>query len=197
VAAAPDAPSPHASRLDVPRLVITGSESTGKTSLAQELAAALRTLWVPEYARTYAEAVARELTALDVEPIARGQVAAEDAGMAEWQARHVGVRQPPPLILDTDLLSTTVYAEYYYGACPAWIAEAARARLGALYLRCLPDLPWEDDGVRDLPHARQRLDDAFSTRLHEYGANVVPIAGTGGKRLALAQATVERWLATR
>jgi nicotinamide riboside kinase len=181
----------------VPRLVITGSESTGKTSLASALAAALGTLWVPEFARTYAESVTHELTAADVEPIARGQRAAEDEGMAEWRERHAGEGQPPPLILDTDLLSTTVYAEHYYGACPPWIAEAARTRLAALYLRCLPDLPWEADGVRDQPHARQRLDDAFSARLHEYGATVVPIAGTGDERLTMALAAVARWRGQR
>lgn len=192
-AAAPPARSPWAPHFPVPRVVITGSESTGKTSLAGALALALGTHWLPEHARIHAESVVRELTAHDVEPIARGQLAAEERAMADWRARHAIDGEGPPLILDTDLLSTTVYAEHYYGACPAWIAEAAQARLAPLYLRCLPDLPWEPDGVRDQPHARQRLDDAFSARLHEYGARVVPIAGSGALRLARALDAVRDW----
>ena len=61
--------------------------------------------WVREYARQYAE-THLPLTAADVEPIARGQIAGEDAARG------------PLVILDTDLISTVVYARHYYGACP-------------------------------------------------------------------------------
>jgi NadR type nicotinamide-nucleotide adenylyltransferase len=37
----------------VRRIVVTGPESTGKTTLAQGLAERLATTWVPEYARAY------------------------------------------------------------------------------------------------------------------------------------------------
>ena len=61
----------------VTRLVVTGSESTGKTTLARELATHFGSVWVAEQARTYAERVNRELTAEDVSPIASEQIAAE------------------------------------------------------------------------------------------------------------------------
>jgi len=83
----------------VPRIVVIGSESTGKTTLAAQLAQAMGTLWVPEYSRVYAEQVQRMLTAADVEPIARGQVAAENAGEAAWRARFASAHRPPPVIL--------------------------------------------------------------------------------------------------
>jgi len=102
------------------RIVVTGSESTGKTTLARTLALELRAPWVPEFARDYAAARGGVLSAADVEPIARGQVAREDAAMAALGDRGV-------LVLDTDLVSTTVYAEHYYGRCPAWIALVPRA----------------------------------------------------------------------
>jgi NadR type nicotinamide-nucleotide adenylyltransferase len=172
------------------RVVVTGSESTGKTTMAAQLAQSLQTVWVPEFSRRYAESVGRPLSAYDVEPIAHGQLAEEESAVAAWRSAFARASQAPPLVLDTDLVSTTVYAEHYYGACPAWIATAARERLGALYLLCEPDLPWEADGIRDQPAARAALHRAFVDRLREYGARVVPIVGVGPERLQSALGAV-------
>ena len=98
------------------RIVVTGSESTGKTTLARDLAAHFGAQWVPEQSRSYAERVRRELKADDVAPIASEQIAAEDAALVE----AIRTRRRW-LFLDTDLLSTVVYARHYYGSCPAWI----------------------------------------------------------------------------
>lgn len=173
-----------------PLVVVTGSESTGKTTLAAQLAKALGSAWVPEYSRTYAESVQRPLTADDVAPIARGQVAAEEQAFALWSATWGADATWPPLVLDTDLISTTVYAEHYYGACPDWIMRAARERVGSLYLLCEPDLPWSADGVRDQPSAREQLHAAFRLRLHEFGVTVASVGGSGPARLTAAMAAV-------
>jgi len=181
----------------VPRVVVTGGESTGKTTLAMQLAVALSTTWVPEFSRTYAEQLQRPLTSDDVSAIASGQRAAEDAAIEAWTSVHDPNADWPPLILDTDLVSTTVYAEHYYGACPSWIVEAARERLAPLYLLCEPDLPWLPDGVRDRPEARRQLHRSFLDRLHDFGAHVVPVAGAGANRLEVALAGVRGWRAAR
>lgn len=177
----------------VPRVVVTGSESTGKTTLAGQLALALATLWVPEFSREYAEQAQRELTAADVAPIARGQMRGEEEGMDAWRTRFASHEAPPPLILDTDLVSTTVYAEHYYGHCPAWIMEAAWERRGDLYLLCAPDLPWVADGVRDQAQMRASLDAAFRARLGEFGVAVEEVPGPGAQRLERALTAVGRW----
>lgn len=174
-----------------PLVVVTGSESTGKTTLAAQLADALGSAWVPEYSRAYAEAVHRPLTADDVSPIARGQVAAEDEALARWSTTWGANAAWPPLVLDTDLISTTVYAEHYYGSCPDWIMSAARARVGSLYLLCEPDLPWSADGVRDQPSARERLHAAFRNRLVDFAVTVAPIRGRGPARLTAAMLAVD------
>lgn len=171
------------------RIVVTGSECTGKTTLARELAAALHVPWIPEYARDYAEGRAAALTAHDVEPIARGQVAREDSIIAHGDADGL-------VVLDTDLVSTTVYAEYYYGSCPPWIMDEARRRLGQLYLLCAPDIPWHADGVRDQPEARTELHARFAARLRELRARVLPVSGLGDRRLQHALAAVRGWRAT-
>ncbi|RYE93236.1 MAG: transcriptional regulator, partial [Myxococcales bacterium] len=61
------------------RVCVFGPESTGKSTLAARLAAHYATVCVPEYARTYLEARAGHLTADDLEPIARGQLASDEA----------------------------------------------------------------------------------------------------------------------
>lgn len=177
---------PDAPRVAPLRIVVSGSESTGKTTLARELADWLDTAWVPEYSRTYAESHP-VLTAADVEPIARGTLAAEaDAARI---ARH-GV-----LVLDTDLASTLVYAHHYYDIEPAWIADAWRARAPALYLLCHPDVPWIADGVRDQPAERERLHAMFAAQLHASGAPVTDVRGADwNERAAIARAAVSRVL---
>lgn len=164
------------------RVVVSGSECTGKTTLASELAARLGAPWSPESARAYAERIGRELTADDVEPIARQQIAAEDAAEARAAA---GL-----LVCDTDLVSTVVYARHYYGACPAWVEAAARARRGDLYLLLRPDVPWVADGVRDRPRDREELHALFEAALHACGARVATIRGAWDERRVAAEAAV-------
>ena len=170
-------------------IVVTGSECTGKTTLALELAARFEAPCSHEFAREYLERKAAPLVDADVEPIARGQVEGEDAAMA---------RASDVVVKDTDLVSTVVYARHYYSACPDWIARAARERLGDLYLLLHPDVPWVADGLqRDRPAERMKLHALFSDRLGNVGARVVDITGDWPARRALAFAAVESLLSRR
>jgi len=167
------------------RVVVTGSECTGKTTLAADLARQFETVWVAEYAREYLDrkvaTAGLPLDASDVAPIARGQIAAEDRGAA--MAKNL-------LVLDTDLMSTTVYARHYYGACPAWIEQAARDRRADLYLLCDIDVPWVADSVRDRPLQREHMHALFVEALDALGAPYVTIRGSWADRLATAVAAV-------
>jgi len=171
------------------RVVVTGSECTGKTTLAGDLARQFGTVWVAEYAREYLDrkvaTTGLPLDERDVEPIARGQIVAEDRGAAT--AKRL-------LVLDTDLVSTTVYARHYYGACPAWIDQAARDRRGDLYLLCDIDVPWVADSVRDRPHHREHIHALFVEALDTLGAPYVLIRGSWAARLTTAVAAVSEVL---
>ncbi len=159
------------------RIVATGSESTGKTSLAEELARHYRAELVPEFVREYAETRHGVIEFSDHGPIARGQIAVEDAALASGN---------PIIVQDTDLLSTVVYCEHYFGKCPAWIAEAAVDRAPDLYLLCEIDVPWVADGVRDRGHMRETMQQLFRDAVKESGAPVAAITGSRSERLARA-----------
>ena len=174
----------------IPVVTVTGSESTGKTTLAQDLAEHFGTVWVPEYAREHAaaqRALGRTLDPSDVDPIARGQMAVEDSGLATANGL---------LVLDTDLVSTVVYARHYYGDCPAWVEQAARERRADLYLLCDIDVPWVADPARDLPHLREHMHPLFTAALDALGGRHVTIRGPWRERLASAIAATRSVIPT-
>lgn len=164
------------------KVVLIGSECTGKTTLAADLARHYDASWVPEYVRGYAEAKRGPLDASDVEPIARGQIAAQGAALE--RARNL-------LLLDTDLLSTVVYAEHYYGSCPEWISALALARRADLYLLCDIDISWTPDPQRDRPDDREAMQALFRGALIARGFRFVEIRGDRRERFLAARQAID------
>jgi NadR type nicotinamide-nucleotide adenylyltransferase len=173
------------------RVVVTGPECTGKTTLAATLGAEFDAPWLGEAAREYAADARREGRQLGldtVEPIARRAVAAEDAAL---------LAGPALLVLDTDLISTVVYSRHYYGTASEWLVAEARARRGDLYLLCAPDIPWTADGIRDRPEGREAMFTLFRYVLAEFGATVVEIRGQGDARKVACATPVRALIAER
>jgi NadR type nicotinamide-nucleotide adenylyltransferase len=167
------------------KIVLTGSESTGKSEIARALGARLRAPvsreFVREFVKTREPSGSKTIDFGDHGPIARGQMAVEDAAIAE--ARDV-------VILDTDLVSTVVYCRHYFGRAPDWIVEEARKRAGDLYLLMRPDVPWVADGVRDRPERREELHDLFHSQLEEFALPFVEIGGEWSERVQRAMNAV-------
>jgi len=159
------------------RVVLTGSESTGKTTLAAELARHYDAALVPEFVRQFAEAKGGVIEFSDHGPIARGQMALEDGQIALGR---------PVVVQDTDLLSTVVYCKHYFGRAPDWIIDEAAARAPDLYLLCEIDLPWIADGVRDRGHLREEMQQLFRDAAMSSGAPVAFVRGDAPERLERA-----------
>jgi NadR type nicotinamide-nucleotide adenylyltransferase len=173
-----------------PRVVVlTGAESTGKTTLSARLAAHYTVPWGPEFVRGYADAKGAPLDATDVEPIARGQIALEDGILAAALTARARA-----VVLDTDLLSTAVYARHYYGDCPPWIERAVIRRRADLYLLCHPDVAWVADPQRDGPEARAVIHELFVAKLAAIGARVVDVRGDWEERERRARGMVDALL---
>lgn len=164
------------------RIVLTGSESTGKTTLAGALAEHYGAELVPEFVREFAARKGAPIAFDDHGAIARGQMALEDEHIA--RARAI-------LIQDTDLVSTVVYCTHYFDRCPPWIEEAAAARRPDLYLLCDIDIPWVGDGIRDREHARDEIQGLFRAALRASGVPVMVIHGTGDERFRRAVAAID------
>jgi NadR type nicotinamide-nucleotide adenylyltransferase len=164
------------------RVVLTGSESTGKTTIATEVARHYNVEVVPEFVRTFAEQKGAPIDFSDHGLIARGQMALED----EYLARSGRL-----LVQDTDLLSTVVYCRHYFGRCPEWIEEAARTRRPDLYLLCGTDIPWIADGIRDRGHMRETMQTLFEEAVAASGARSVDLRGDHPTRLRQAVTIID------
>jgi NadR type nicotinamide-nucleotide adenylyltransferase len=168
------------------RVVVTGSECTGKTTLARSLGEHYRVPVVPEYARRFVAAKGGAPAPRDVAAIARGQLALEDSTAAAADLL---------LIQDTDLLSTVVYGRHYFKQCPRWIEEALGRRGADLYLLADIDVPWVPDGdQRDRGDRREEMHDLFRRALLERNLPFVSVRGSRAERLRLAVAAIDRLL---
>jgi NadR type nicotinamide-nucleotide adenylyltransferase len=174
-----------ARRDGVIRVVLTGSESTGKTTLAMRLASFFNAALVPEFVRRYAEEKGAPLDFSDHGPIARGQMALEDEMIA---------RATRLVVQDTDLLSTVVYCNHYFGRCPPWIEEVAAGRRPDLYLLCEIDVPWIADGVRDRGEQREEMQRLFRETVLGTGVPVATIEGDGDERIQRASDAIDALL---
>jgi NadR type nicotinamide-nucleotide adenylyltransferase len=171
----------------VKRVVLTGSESTGKTELARRLAEHYRVKFIAEFVREYALSKQTPLDFSDHGAIARGQMALEDEATAQG-----GVL----VVQDTDLLSTAVYCNHYYHRVPEWIAEEARRRRPDLYLLLDIDVPWVPDPARDRGDRREEMQEQFERAVKRSGAPYVVIRGSWEERFRRAVEEIDRLLLT-
>jgi NadR type nicotinamide-nucleotide adenylyltransferase len=169
------------------RVVLTGSESTGKTTLAQRLAKHYKAEFVPEFVREFAERKGGAIDFNDHGAIARGQMALEDEHIARGNRL---------VVQDTDLLSTVVYCDHYFGRCPAWIVEMAAARKPDLYLLCDIDVAWVADGVRDRGERREEMQALFLAAVGKSGVPFISLAGDIEARMGVAIGAIDALLAS-
>jgi NadR type nicotinamide-nucleotide adenylyltransferase len=130
------------------KIVVTGPESTGKSTLCEQLATKCNTNWVPEYAREYLMKLGRPYTYDDLLIIARGQLDQEDRITASLKS--------PLVFIDTDMYVMKVWCEYVFGKCHSFILDEIVKRKYDVYLLCNTDLPWVEDELREYPDPKTR-----------------------------------------
>jgi HTH-type transcriptional regulator, transcriptional repressor of NAD biosynthesis genes len=147
-----------------------GPESTGKTTLARELAARFQTVWIPEYGRLYCEIFGNDCDLEDLRAIRRGHDLFSTA--ARRKAKTLA-------IFDTDAVMTAIWAEVLLGSRDAVLDRIDDT--ADLYLLCDIDIAWENDGVRygglAAPEARRRFFDLCRDELVRRDLPYVTIRG--------------------
>ncbi|MCK0158639.1 ATP-binding protein [Cellulophaga sp. F20128] len=175
---------------DLIKIVLFGPESTGKTTLSEQLARHYNSVWVPEYAREYLQNKwnneRKTCEPNDLLPIAEGQMKLENT--LSKKASNV-------LICDTDLLETKVYSEaYYVGDCDPILEKHALENTYDLYLLTYIDIPWEADDLRDKPEEREEMFNYFKNTLLKYDRNFIILKGNKPTRLATAINHIDKLL---
>ena len=159
------------------KIVLTGPESTGKSTIAQKLANHYNTVWVKEYLRDFAEekySKNLELVYPDNLLIAQGQIDLEKEAIDKAN-RFV--------FCDTDILQTVVYSYEYYNKAQPELERLLQKSNTDLYLLLNLDVSWEEDILRDKPNDRNRMFDVFKETIIKNDKEYVILKGKGENRL--------------
>ena len=172
------------------KVVLFGPESTGKTTLSEQLARYYNSVWVPEYAREYLQNKwnneRKTCEPDDLLPIAEGQMKLEN---------ELAKKTDSVLICDTDLLETKVYSEaYYLGSCDPILEKYALENTYDLYFLTYIDTPWEVDDLRDKPEQRAEMFKAFQKELITNKKRYVLLKGDKKQRLETAIKYIDKLL---
>ena len=139
----------------IKKIVIIGPESTGKSTLCEQLSAHYKTIWVKEYAREYLLANGTDYTFENLLDVAKGQINKEESGVQNLK-QNEGSEESKLLFIDTDMYVMKVWCEFVFDKCHHWILNTIVERKYDLYLLCNVDLPWVEDELREYPDLANR-----------------------------------------
>jgi nicotinamide riboside kinase len=166
---------------EILKIALFGPESTGKTTLAKQLAEHFNTVWTPEFARDYLQEKwdnsAKICDVDDMLPIAYGQTKLENESLSVANKY---------LFCDTNLMVTKVFSEVYYNFCDPLLDKAAREHEYDLFFLTDIDVPWEKDDLRDKPEGRESVFAVFKQTLIDNNKPFITLSGDKEFRLKKA-----------
>jgi len=166
--------------------VLTGPESSGKTTLASTLANYWSVPLLSEQARIYLDDKTSNPDFVyqqsDILAIAKQHVSKEKEAL---------LQQPEQLICDTDLLVLIVWSQVKFGNCDTWILEQFKQALqesSRHYILCDWQIPWEPDPLRESSKNREELFRLYQAKLKEHNIAYTAVSGSNMQRFKQVQA---------
>lgn len=171
---------------EIIKIALFGPESTGKTTLAKQLAEHFDTVWTPEFARDYLQEkwdkTAQICDVNDMLPIAYGQTKLENQSLSTANKY---------LFCDTNLMVTKVFSEVYYNFCDPVLDKAARKHKYDLIFLTDIDVPWERDDLRDKAEGRESVFALFKQALIANNKPFITLSGDKEWRLKKAVSIID------
>jgi NadR type nicotinamide-nucleotide adenylyltransferase len=167
------------------KIAVVGPESTGKSTLSKQLAAHYKTVWVPEFSRSYCKNLIGPYTLQDELNMFYGQLQIEEQLLP--QANKL-------LICDTTFITVKIWSDHLFGHSPREVLDELQNHPYNFYLLMDIDLPWEDDPLRDFPHLREHFMQIWHKELRALNANYQVVSGSRTTRLKNAVKAIDIFL---
>ena len=149
--------------MNLHKIIITGPESSGKTTLCEQLSNHFNIPFTKEFARSYIDNLDRIYMIGDLLSIGKEQLKSELNSQ----------------LLDTDLITIKIWSKYKYGRCDKWILDQIEKQKSEnrFYLLCSPDIPWQADKQRENPNDREELFEIYKQDLNDLGHKYFIVKG--------------------
>lgn len=181
----PDVVKPYYTK----KIVVVGTESTGKSTLVKKIAEKFNMPYVEEYGREYTDSLPsdNELTKEDFNHIAMRH--------SDRIREALGEKF---LVVDTEAITTLTFGQLYLN--DEFETNELRSYISTqkfdLWLFLKPDIPWCDDGTRDFPDRREEHYDKIVRQIiiSIGDRDIKNVKGLGKKRTDMAYGFVKDFM---
>ena len=174
--------------MNIKKIAVVGPESTGKSTLSEQLATHYKTVWVPEFARDYCNNLTEPCNLQDELNIFYGQLDLENKLLT-------GANKL--IISDTTFLTVKIWSDHTFGETPDQVLDMLPRHPYDFYLLMDIDLPWQDDPLRDFPNMREHFLEVWHRELTSLDADYQVISGTDQERVANAISAIDHFLSLK